>query len=89
MNDARNFNAFILGMDITCSPEIAKQAHLDKIPIKIYKIIYDVLDELKSVFKRGGMFKPELVVQGKAVIKQIFEIKMGKGSSKKELLFKY
>ena len=83
MTDAKNFNAIILGMDISCPPEISKAAITEKIQIKLYKIIYDVLDELKSIFKRGGIDKPEFIIQGKAVIKQIFEIKAAKGASKK------
>lgn len=81
IRDAKLFKALILGMDVMCPPELAKYAHEEKVTIKTYKIIYDVLDELKSIFKRGGLSKPEITVQGSATIKQIFDVKVGKSNN--------
>jgi len=80
IHDAKHFGALILGMDIVCPFELAKMAQAEKVQIKSYKIIYDILDELSSIFKRGGLSKPEIQIQGTASIKQIFEIKADKKS---------
>ena len=82
IRDAKTFNAMILGMDVLCPPDLIKLAEQDAVKIKTYKIIYDILDEIKNIFKKGGLTKVEHVVHGAAAIKQIFEVKLAKGSNK-------
>lgn len=86
IREAKNFKAVIFGMDVSCSPDLVQLAQSEKVQVKTYRIIYDILDELKSIFKRGGMHKPEITVQGGAVIKQVFEVKLGKGG---KILFRF
>ncbi len=81
IHDAKHFGALILAMDVVCPFELGKMAQAEKVQIKSYKIIYDILDELSGIFKRGGLSKPEIQIHGTASIKQIFEIKADKKSS--------
>lgn len=85
IRDAKNFRATILGMDIRCPGELETLARMEKIPIKTFKLIYDVLDEIKALAQRGGVGKPieEVTVKGTAMIKQVFEVKLGKNNLKK------
>jgi Translation initiation factor 2 (IF-2; GTPase) len=82
IRDAKHFKATILGMDIKCPSELETLARMEKIPIKTFKLIYDVLDEIKALAQRGGVGKPieEIIVKGAANIKQVFEVKVKNGN---------
>jgi translation initiation factor IF-2 len=65
-------------MDVRLPNELESLAKAEKVKIKTFRIIYDVLDELKELMQRGSTAakpKEEIVVKGSAIIKQIFEIK--------------
>ncbi|MCX7641485.1 MAG: translation initiation factor IF-2 [Elusimicrobiales bacterium] len=75
---AKASNAIIFGFNIKASDEVREKAKILGVEIRIYKIIYELFDEMKAAI--NGMLEPEIVdmVIGKAEIKQIFEISVGK-----------
>lgn len=66
--------AIIIGFNIRPSTNIQKIAKSEKIDIRLYKIIYDLLDEIKSALK--GYVKPKIeeYVCGQAEVREIFKI---------------
>jgi len=48
---AKSINAIVLGFNIRMKPEIAKFATQEKVLYKNYKIIYELIDEIKDVLK--------------------------------------
>jgi translation initiation factor IF-2 len=66
--------AIIIGFNIRPATNIQKMAKLEKIDIRLYKIIYDLLDEIKSALK--GYIKPKIeeYVCGQAEVREIFKI---------------
>ena len=66
--------AIIIGFNIRPSTNIQKIAKFEKIDIRLYKIIYDLLDEIKSALK--GYIKPKIeeYVCGQAEVREIFKI---------------
>lgn len=66
--------AIIIGFNIRPTTNIQKIAKLEKIDIRLYKIIYDLLDEIKSALK--GYIKPKIeeYVCGQAEVREIFKI---------------
>lgn len=66
--------AIIIGFNIRPSTNIQKIAKSEKIDIRLYKIIYDLLDEIKSALK--GYIKPKIeeYVCGQAEVREIFKI---------------
>lgn len=66
--------AIIIGFNIRPTTNIQKMAKLEKIDIRLYKIIYDLLDEIKSALK--GYIKPKIeeYVCGQAEVREIFKI---------------
>jgi translation initiation factor IF-2 len=66
--------AIIIGFNIRPATNIQKMANLEKIDIRLYKIIYNLLDEIKSALK--GYIKPKIeeYVCGQAEVREIFKI---------------
>jgi translation initiation factor IF-2 len=66
--------AIIIGFNIRPDTNILKIAKSEKIDIRLYKIIYDLLDEIKSALK--GMLKPKIeeYICGQAEVREIFKI---------------
>ncbi len=66
--------AIIIGFNIRPDTNIQKIAKSEKIDIRLYKIIYDLLDEIKSALK--GFLKPKIeeYVCGQAEVREIFKI---------------
>ena len=66
--------AIIIGFNIRPDTNILKIAKSEKIDIRLYKIIYDLLDEIKSALK--GILKPKIeeYVCGQAEVREIFKI---------------
>ncbi len=59
-------------------PKIAEQSKKEGIEIRLYKVIYDLLEDVKAAM--SGMLEPEIVesVTGRAEIKQVFELRTGR-----------
>lgn len=66
--------AIIIGFNIRPGTNILKIAKSKKIDIRLYKIIYDLLDEIKSALK--GILKPKIeeYICGQAEVREIFKI---------------
>lgn len=66
--------AIIIGFNIRPDTNILKIAKSEKIDIRLYKIIYDLLDEIKSALK--GILKPKIeeYICGQAEVREIFKI---------------
>lgn len=68
-------NAIILGFHVRTNGKAQKQADVEKVEIKLYHIIYDAIEELRSAME--GMLAPKLVEKatGSARVKEVFKIK--------------
>ena len=66
--------AIIIGFNIRPDTNIQKIAKSEKIEIRLYKIIYDLIDEIKSALK--GYLKPKIeeYICGQAEVREIFKI---------------
>lgn len=66
--------AIIIGFNIRPGTNILKIAKSEKIDIRLHKIIYDLLDEIKSALK--GLLKPKIeeYICGQAEVREIFKI---------------
>jgi len=75
---AKASNAIIFGFHVDMEPKIAEQSKKEGIEIRLYKVIYDLLEDVKAAM--SGMLEPEIVesVTGRAEIKQVFELRTGR-----------
>ncbi|PIS48017.1 MAG: translation initiation factor IF-2 [Elusimicrobia bacterium CG08_land_8_20_14_0_20_51_18] len=75
---AKASTAIVFGFNVDADDEIKREADKAGVEIRTYKIIYDLLEELKAAM--SGLLEPEIVetVTGKAEIKQIFDLSSGK-----------
>ncbi|MEA1939347.1 MAG: translation initiation factor IF-2 [Candidatus Caldatribacteriota bacterium] len=67
-------NAIIIGFNIRPDTNIQKIAKNEKVDIRLYKIIYDLIDEIKSALE--GFLKPKIeeVICGQAEVRELFKI---------------
>ncbi|MDO9555035.1 MAG: translation initiation factor IF-2 [Atribacterota bacterium] len=66
--------AIIIGFNIRPAANVQKIAKSEKVDIRLYKIIYDLIDEIKSSLK--GLLKPKIeeYICGQAEVREIFKI---------------
>ncbi len=66
--------AIIIGFHVRPNPKAAELAEKEKIEIRRYNIIYDVIEDIKASIT--GMIKPDLIEEllGNIEVKQIFKI---------------
>ena len=66
--------AIIIGFNIRPDANIQKIAKSEKVDIRLYKIIYNLIDEIKSALK--GLLKPKIeeYICGRAEVREIFKI---------------
>ena len=66
--------AIIIGFNVRPDINIQKIAKSEKVDIRLYKIIYDVIDEIKSALK--GYLKPKIeeYICGQVEVREIFKI---------------
>ncbi|MGB2782566.1 MAG: translation initiation factor IF-2 [Atribacterota bacterium] len=66
--------AIIVGFNIRPDTNIQKIAKLEKVDVRLYRIIYNLIDEIKSALK--GYLKPKIeeYICGQAEIREIFKI---------------
>lgn len=69
---AANENTVIYGFSVDLPPAVKRQATRDKIPVRIYKVIYELLDDAKRSMEE--LLAPELVETeiGALTIKGVF-----------------
>ncbi len=67
-------NAIIIGFNIRPDATIARKAEAEGVDVRLYDVIYNVIDEVKAAMT--GMLKPQTreVVQGQAEIRQTFKV---------------
>ena len=76
---ARASNAMIIGFNVRTNPQAREMAKRDKIEIRYYSIIYNVVDDVKAAL--SGLLSPTLRENflGYATIREVFNItKVGK-----------
>lgn len=66
--------AIIIGFNIRPDTSVQKIAKSEKVDIRLYKIIYDLIDEIKSALK--GYLKPKIeeYICGQAEVREVFKI---------------
>ena len=69
---AENSNAIIYGFNVVLSPAVKRLAMRDKVQVKLYNIIYELLDDARSNME--AMLAPEVVETeiGKLTVKGVF-----------------
>lgn len=67
-------NAIIIGFHTRANPKTLSLAEKEKVEIKYYSIIYDVVNDIKSAME--GLLEPEKIekILGQAEIREIFKI---------------
>lgn len=76
---ARASNAFVIGFNVRANAQAREMAKRDKVDIRYYNIIYNIIDDVKAVL--GGMLSPLVREEylGQAQVRQVFNItKVGK-----------
>jgi len=72
-------NAVIVGFNVRANPQARAAARQEKVDIRYYSIIYDLIDDMKQLL--GGMLAPEVRenIIGYADVREVFSIsKVGK-----------
>ncbi len=66
--------AIIIGFNVKTEPKVSETAEQEKVDVRNYQIIYDVMDEVKKAML--GMLAPKYAEKssGKAEVRQVFEI---------------
>jgi len=67
-------NAIVIGFHVRPDVNASRAAETEKVDIRLYRVIYNVIEELESAMK--GMLDPEYkeVVLGHAEVRQVFSI---------------
>jgi len=67
-------NAIIVGFNVRPEPNAKKVAENDKVDIRLYRIIYDCIEEIETAMK--GLLAPKFreVVLGNAEVRQTFKV---------------
>lgn len=67
-------NAIVIGFNVRPEPNAAKVAETEKVEVRLYRVIYHVIDEIEAALK--GMLEPEFkeVILGRAEIRQLFKV---------------
>lgn len=67
-------NALVVGFNVTIESNAQKIAKNEKIEIRTYNIIYELIDEIKAALQ--GLLKPKLkeIIDGRAEVRNIFKI---------------
>ncbi len=76
---ARATGATLIGFNVRANPQARDVANREKLSIRYYSIIYDLVDDVKAAM--GGLLSPEMreTILGYAEIRQVFNVtKAGK-----------
>ncbi|MCL5773160.1 MAG: translation initiation factor IF-2 [Firmicutes bacterium] len=67
-------NAIIIGFNIRPDPNVKKLAEQESVDIRLYRVIYHVIEDIKAAMT--GMLKPEFeeILTGRAEVRQIFKM---------------
>lgn len=67
-------NAIVIGFNVRPEANASKIAEAEKVEVRLYRVIYNLIEEIEAALK--GMLEPEYreVILGRAEIRQIFKI---------------
>ncbi len=67
-------HAIIIGFNVSPPVNVRKLAEKEEVDIRLYRVIYEAIDEVKRAIK--GMLAPEFkeVIQGQTEVRQIFKV---------------
>ncbi|MBX6394903.1 MAG: translation initiation factor IF-2, partial [Alicyclobacillaceae bacterium] len=67
-------NAIVIGFNVRPEPGARRMAETEKVDIRLYRVIYHVIEEIEAALK--GMLDPEYreVVLGRAEVRQTFKV---------------
>lgn len=72
-------NAVIIGFNVRPNTQALKRAKIENIEIRTYRIIYELIDDVRKILQRLEVKKEVEEVLGRARVKKVFEIsKVGK-----------
>ena len=71
---ANSGKGFIVGFNVRAIPQARDMAKRDRVDIKYYSIIYELIDDIKNLL--GGLLKPEITekITGNVEIREVFSI---------------
>ena len=71
---AETSNAIIIGFNVRPTTAVTNQAAASDVEIRLYRVIYDIIDDIQDAMK--GMLDPEFKeeVLGKAVVRDTFKV---------------
>ncbi|MDG2488342.1 MAG: translation initiation factor IF-2 [Roseibacillus sp.] len=77
---ASSADAVVLGFNIKVESNAVKAAKREGVQIKLYSIVYELIDQVKDAML--GLLEPELreKIQGHAEVKQVFKVKRGRAA---------
>jgi translation initiation factor IF-2 len=75
---AKASDAVIFGFHVEAEQKVREEAKASGVEIRTYKIIYDLIEDVKAAM--SGLLEPEIIetVTGRAEIQQIFDLSSGK-----------
>lgn len=67
-------NAIVIGFNVGVSPQADEHIKKEGVDVRLYRIIYDIMSDVKSAME--GMLEPRIeeVFEGKALVKQVFNV---------------
>ncbi|MGZ4106262.1 MAG: translation initiation factor IF-2, partial [Tumebacillaceae bacterium] len=67
-------NAIVIGFNVRPQPNAEKMAESEKVDVRLYRVIYNAIEEVESALK--GMLDPEFkeVILGRAEVRQTFKV---------------
>ena len=67
-------NALIIGFNVRPEPNARRLSQSERVDIRLYRVIYNVIDDVKAAM--GGLLKPEMreTVTGRAEVRDTFRI---------------
>ncbi|WP_232463548.1 translation initiation factor IF-2 [Tumebacillus avium] len=67
-------NAIVIGFNVRPQPQAEKMADSEKVDVRLYRVIYNAIEEVEAALK--GMLDPEFkeVVLGRAEVRQTFKV---------------
>ncbi|MDO8586243.1 MAG: translation initiation factor IF-2 [Armatimonadota bacterium] len=70
-------NAIVMGFNVKVHPEAQRAAELEKIEVRVYQVIYELLNDVRAAMV--GMLEPvfEEIELGKAEVRRIFKLPGG------------
>ncbi len=67
-------NAIIIGFHVELTPEADENSRLEKVDVRVYRIIYEAISDVRSAME--GLLEPHLeeVFIGRAEVRQVFKV---------------